>query len=101
MDVQEFTAAAQQLVREREALNGAYADLQSRLASEAAEAAVQGKRPQEEAIPALVDLAMKLGNFVNMEREHSDKLCALLLDMGNRLAEAYDIELPRDWPRPM
>jgi hypothetical protein len=41
---------------------------------------------------------MQLGNFVNMERDHADKLYALLMDAGRRLGEAYEIELPPGWP---
>lgn len=88
----------EQLARERMALDGAYADLQEQMAAEAKEAEVSGKRPPEEAVPELMELTMKLANFVNMEREHADKLYALLLETARRLAEAYDIEVPPGWP---
>jgi hypothetical protein len=99
MDVKEFAATIQQLVREREALNEAYEDLQAQMTSQAEEARRTGvKRPREEAVPDLLQLVVQLGNFVNMEREHGDKLYALLLDALRRLAEAYEIQLPPGWP---
>jgi hypothetical protein len=88
----------QQLAREREALNGAYVDLQASMDSDVAKAAEGSTRPLEEAIPELLGLTAKLANFVNMEREHSDKLYTLLLDAMRRLAQSHDIELPEDWP---
>jgi len=94
VDVEEFAATMDQLRREREALKGAYADLQERMAAEAEATRTSGKRPAEEAIPMLVDLTEKLANFANIEREHADKLWALLQDTLGRLAEAYDLDVP-------
>jgi hypothetical protein len=46
----------------------------------------------------LLQLVAQLGNYVNIEREHGDKLYALLVEMMRRLATSYDIELPPGWP---
>jgi hypothetical protein len=67
--------------------------------AQADEAAVSGKRPAVEAVPELAQLVVQLGNFANMEREHADKLFALLIDTMGLLAEAYEIELPPGWPQ--
>ena len=50
--------------------------------AQADEAAVSGKRPADEAVPELAQRVMQLRNVVNMEREHADKLFALLIDTG-------------------
>jgi hypothetical protein len=63
------------------------------VATDAEEANRTGvKRPQEELVPALVQLTTQLGNFVNFEREHADKLyglptlaCARVLSPDARL----------------
>jgi hypothetical protein len=68
------------------------------MASDVAKAEEGGTRPLEEAVPELLPLTVKLANFVNMEREHSDKLYTLLLDAMRCLAQSYDIELPEGWP---
>ncbi len=99
MNVGEWTETMAQIARERQALNGAYDDLQRRLETEAGEARRAGvKRPLEELMPELVETIALLENFVDIEREHADKLYRLLLETLRRLAEAYEIEVPPDWP---
>jgi tRNA/tmRNA/rRNA uracil-C5-methylase (TrmA/RlmC/RlmD family) len=99
MEVEEWDAALQQLAREREALDGAYQDVQQRLAREAAEAEETGvKRLPEERVAGLIQLSLQLGNFVNFEREHAEKLRSLLVDALRRLAEAEAVDLPPGWP---
>jgi phosphoglycolate phosphatase-like HAD superfamily hydrolase len=99
VNVEEWAKTMQQIAREREALNAAYEDLQRRAAEGAKAAQMTGAtRPSEEFVPALAQLTLQLGNFVNFEREHADKLYALLVDALRRLAEAYDIDLPQGWP---
>jgi hypothetical protein len=76
MEIEEWDAALQQLAREREALDGAYQDLQERLARDAAEAEETGvKRLPEERVAGLIQLSSQLGNFENFEREHAES-CA-------------------------
>ena len=59
--------------------------------AQADEAAVSGKRPADEAVPELAQLVVQLRNVVNMEREHADKLFALLIDTGSLSTDAERI----------
>ena len=59
--------------------------------AQADEAAVSGKRPADEAVPELAQRVMQLRNVVNMEREHADKLFALLIDTGSLSTDAERI----------
>lgn len=100
MDVAEYGQIMAQLARERAALDATYAEIQEGAKQGAEHAQATGeKRPQEELIPELVQLVFKLGNFVNMERDHANKLYRLLQDTMERLAEAYELPLPDDWPK--
>jgi hypothetical protein len=99
MDVDEFGRIMAQVMREREALNATYAELQADPGKSAREAKAAGiELTNDDLIRELVQLNLKLGNFVNMEREHADKLVRLLFDAMERLAECYEIPLPVDWP---
>jgi len=52
---------------------------------------------KKNSVPELLQLNLKLGNFVNIEREHADKLVMLLFETMERLAECYEIPLPEGW----
>ena len=93
MNVAEFAALQNQVARERKALDEGYVEFQKRMAEHVERAKTVNPDPKE-----LIGYIALLGNFVNFERDHADKLYALLLDAMKRLAEAYDIAVPPGWP---
>ena len=63
--------------------------------AQADEAASGASGQQTKPFPELAQLVMQLRNFVNMEREHADKLFALLIGTMGLLARRTRSNCPR------
>lgn len=79
MEHAEAMARIEQLKREREALEGSYADLMRELEE-------TGVIPEEDRPREMMMLVARLVNYINIERQQFQTLYELLLDAYTRLA---------------
>jgi hypothetical protein len=99
VDVGEFSRLVDEIGRDRKTLEQSHGDLLQELDELGAMGAARREAGSPPVPREIMNLVLRLTNYMEIEREQNARLFQLLVETAARLVEAEGGTLPADWRR--